>query len=261
MNWLISANPKVYDHAKSFSDYGYIDWKQTNNYQVGDTVYIYSAKPIKSIQYKAQIEKINIPFSEIRDDKEYWLDQNAYSEAKSGMYSRFILIEQISSEKMNLSELLNHGLKAAPEKGKKLDGELLNYIEMHFSDKNQNDIFPEQFDDEENIYEGVKIKVFVNKYERSSLARAKCIEINGSSCCICGMNFEKMYGELGKGFIHVHHIIPVSEIGKEYKVDFKKDLIPVCPNCHAMLHRKNKDGKNPSAEELKEIILKMKKTV
>ena len=68
------------------------------------------------------------------------------------------------------------------------------------------------------------------------------------------MNFEQTYGELGKGFIHVHHVIPVSEIGKEYKVDFKKDLIPVCPNCHAMLHRKNKDGENVSVEELREIV-------
>jgi 5-methylcytosine-specific restriction protein A len=54
---------------------------------------------------------------------------------------------------------------------------------------------------------------------------------------VCGLDFEERYGKLGKGFIHVHHIVEISKIGKKYKVDPKKDLRPVCPNCHAMLHR------------------------
>ena len=62
-----------------------------------------------------------------------------------------------------------------------------------------------------------------------------------------------MYGELGQGFIHVHHIVPISKIGKEYKIDPINDLVPVCPNCHAMLHR-GKDGKVYRIDELKEII-------
>ncbi|MFV0148463.1 HNH endonuclease [Empedobacter falsenii] len=69
------------------------------------------------------------------------------------------------------------------------------------------------------------------------------------------MNFEEVYGKLGKGFIHIHHITPLYQIGKEYKVDYKKDLAPVCPNCHAMLHRKI-DGKEFSIQELKELIKK-----
>lgn len=49
---------------------------------------------------------------------------------------------------------------------------------------------------------------------------------------------KKVYGEIGRGFIHVHHKVPLSSIGKEYELDPIKDLVPVCPNCHAMLHRK-----------------------
>ena len=67
------------------------------------------------------------------------------------------------------------------------------------------------------------------------------------------MDFENMYGELGKGFIHVHHIVPISMIGKEYKIDPIKDLVPVCPNCHAMLHR-CKDGNVYTIDGLKEMI-------
>lgn len=67
-----------------------------------------------------------------------------------------------------------------------------------------------------------------------------------------------MYGELGKDFIYGHHIVPLNTIGKEYKVDYETDLIPVCPNCHAMLHRKL-DGEFYSVEELKEIVNSHKK--
>ena len=50
------------------------------------------------------------------------------------------------------------------------------------------------------------------------------------------MSFEEMYGKIGHGFIHVHHKKPLAGLKAEYKVDPKKDLAPVCPNCHAMLH-------------------------
>ena len=53
------------------------------------------------------------------------------------------------------------------------------------------------------------------------------------------INFEKVYGNIGKGFIHVHHVLPVSQLGAGYVIDPVKDLVPVCPNCHAMLHQKN----------------------
>ena len=95
--------------------------------------------------------------------------------------------------------------------------------------------------------------VVVNRYERNPEAREKCIAAHGYKCEVCGMDFEKTYGEIGKDFIHVHHIVPISTIGNEYKLDPEKDLVPVCPNCHAMLHR-GIDGKVLTVEELKTII-------
>jgi 5-methylcytosine-specific restriction enzyme A len=78
----------------------------------------------------------------------------------------------------------------------------------------------------------------VKRYERSRINRAACIEIHGTCCKICGFNFGKVYGELGEGFIHVHHIVPISEMGGSYILNPGTDFVPVCPNCHAMLHRK-----------------------
>jgi len=67
----------------------------------------------------------------------------------------------------------------------------------------------------------------------------------------CGFNFEVAYGPLGEDFIHVHHIVPIGTVGAEYSVDPVKDLIPVCPNCHAMIHRVNPPL---VIEQLKEIL-------
>ncbi len=99
--------------------------------------------------------------------------------------------------------------------------------------------FPDNIDENKTYYEGATKKVLVNKYERSRDAREKCILLKGCRCAVCGMDFEKEYGAIGKGFIHIHHIIPINSIGKDYVIDCEKDLVPVCPNCHAMLHRNN----------------------
>lgn len=105
------------------------------------------------------------------------------------------------------------------------------------------------------LSEGAKRTVTVNSYERNPIARKLCVEYYGTVCSVCGFDFELEYGEIGKGYIHVHHITPVSEIGKTYEINPINDLRPVCPNCHSMLHR-NKDIL--TIEELRHIIIKQK---
>ncbi len=109
-------------------------------------------------------------------------------------------------------------------------------------------LYPNEIEQSSDIHEGAKKRVIVNSYERNSEARNQCIAHYDKSCVVCGFNFEEKYGELGIGFIHVHHLVPLAKIGQEYKVDPIKDLRPVCPNCHAMLHRKSPPF---SIEELK----------
>ncbi len=98
---------------------------------------------------------------------------------------------------------------------------------------------PEEIVDENNMLsEGAKKQITINAYERNPEARRKCLEFYGTSCKICNFNFEIKYGTLAKNFIHVHHIVPLSETNNEYTVNPQKDLIPVCPNCHAVIHLK-----------------------
>lgn len=91
--------------------------------------------------------------------------------------------------------------------------------------------------DAKGLPEGARTRVEVNRYERSRANRAICIEANGARCRVCGFDFELTYGPLGDGFVHVHHITPLSRLTPGYLVNPVRDLIPVCPNCHAMLHR------------------------
>ncbi|MBR0900729.1 HNH endonuclease [Bradyrhizobium tropiciagri] len=90
----------------------------------------------------------------------------------------------------------------------------------------------------DGLPEGACVRVEVNRYERSRINRANCIEMLGDSCKACGFNFGRAYGPFGQGFIHVHHIVPVSELGENYVINPVRDLVPLCPNCHAMAHQR-----------------------
>jgi hypothetical protein len=115
----------------------------------------------------------------------------------------------------------------------------------------------EQFlQDEKDFYEGRRVENTGYRIERSSKARNECINIHGLDCKVCQLNFFEVYGEIGLRFIHVHHVNDISGQPENYKVDPKKDLVPVCPNCHAMLHQ----GSTParSVDELKAIMKEAK---
>ncbi|MGC0844635.1 HNH endonuclease [Pantoea agglomerans] len=118
------------------------------------------------------------------------------------------------------------------------------------------DFLPNNFPDEipvpDSYAEGAKKQVVVNAYERDPKARNACIDWHGTTCQCCGFDFEKVYGEHGKGFIHVHHIKPLHTVGEDYIVNPIDDMVPLCPNCHAMIHRVSEVL---TLEELKEKML------
>ena len=116
---------------------------------------------------------------------------------------------------------------------------LYDFVKETIGDLQTVTVYPDELDKPETLFEGIKKTVLVNSFERNPKARKKCIEHYGAQCVVCGFNFEKVYGDIGKGFIHVHHLTKLSDIGQGYEVNPIKDLHPVCPNCHAMLHQKN----------------------
>lgn len=105
------------------------------------------------------------------------------------------------------------------------------------SDDRIGNAFPEEVAAPEYYVEGASKRVSVNSYERNSEARYKCIEHHGYQCAVCSFDFFEAYGDIGKHYIHVHHIVPLAEIRSEYQLDPIKDLVPICPNCHSIIHR------------------------
>jgi 5-methylcytosine-specific restriction protein A len=108
------------------------------------------------------------------------------------------------------------------------------------------DILPDEVSSD--LWEGARRSIEVNAYERNLDARRACIAHHGSNCCVCGFDFGVTYGEQFSGFIHVHHLTPLSVIDARYKVDPQKHLVPVCANCHAIIHH---GGETRSIEQVR----------
>lgn len=105
----------------------------------------------------------------------------------------------------------------------------------------------------ESFEEGNKSLRYTTVYERNVRLRQQAILIHGASCVICGFNYEKVYGEYAAGYIHIHHTKPLATLEKSTTIDPEKDLIPLCANCHSIVHRK-KDS-TLKIEQLRQMIL------
>lgn len=107
------------------------------------------------------------------------------------------------------------------------------------------------------VPEGKQIRYYVTKYERIRSYRDAALKMHGYNCTVCDINFKEVYGELGEGYIHIHHTKPLFTLEEATTPDPRTDLVPVCPNCHAMLHRKK--GVIITIEELRSLHKQHKK--
>lgn len=93
-------------------------------------------------------------------------------------------------------------------------------------------------DELESWQEGSRVYKFVATYERDPRNRRMALAHHGYRCVVCMQTMEELYGEHGVGLIHIHHTVPVSEFDAPRTVDPVAELVPVCPNCHSIIHRK-----------------------
>ena len=131
-------------------------------------------------------------------------------------------------------------------------------VALHCVDETTGEVLPEEVENPESYVEGATKTISVNIYERNPQARKACLLAYGHRCSVCDFSFEALYGEIGRGFIHVHHLKQLADIGSEYQLNPLTDLRPVCPNCHAMLHRRRPAY---SIEELVELRNTAKKLI
>lgn len=245
--WILPWRTSVFDLPTSLYDHEAVEWIQCRNRKlsVEDIVFIYCTKPVSQILYMFRVTKTNISYKDTIN-KDYLIDTSSLK--PTDLFARFDSIAVASENNFELSyaRLKQIGIKSF--QGCTVDGYALQHILDNF------DVVYNQTD---NTYEeGRAFRASVTSYERNPMARKECIDQYGYICQICGMDFESVYGQIGKDFIHVHHISFISlQGGRAHKINPKTDLIPVCPNCHAMLHRKIK-GRYLTPTELKSIICK-----
>ncbi|RBP00184.1 5-methylcytosine-specific restriction protein A [Rossellomorea aquimaris] len=254
--WLVPANPNEYDLERAFSHFSTLDWKRSFNYENGDILFFYVSGSVRKIRYKVEVIEGLVQTYDTIYDQSFWVDQEKYDQSIGGDKTRVRLVDVVDTDDLSLYQLREHGLKGNIQGSMKLTGELRDYIMSFFQKDLSAEVYPDEVPE---MWEGKRRTITVNSYERNPLARKRCMDHYGAECQVCKMDFEDTYGEVGRDFIHVHHITPLHEIQKGYKVDPIEDLIPVCPNCHAMLHRKE-DGVYLTVVELKE-RLKIKEVI
>jgi 5-methylcytosine-specific restriction protein A len=261
--YLLTWNPKMtdwYDFMTYYEDVsaGYqvqCDWSCGNTKKIRkhDRVFMMRlGEPPKGIFASGTVT------SEQPEKDSHWREPDRFA-----LYIDFVIDAMLSPDLDPLLDPItvstdvrwtpqSSGTSIPDEIAEQLEYAWLRHLEAIGASSSPMELTSGQLIEPERTYqEGNRSKVTVNRYERNTQARRDCIEEHGISCKVCGFDFEETYGEIGADFIHVHHLKPLSECGEEYEVDPIKDLLPVCPNCHSMLHRKTPPF---SIDELKRIM-------
>lgn len=189
------------------------------------------------------------------EEGSHWDSEKAAQGAK-GFYVG-ILFDMLSETPLLGEDVLSSPMFAGhnwyPQpSGTFIPSDVAMQLESLWSKKTKTKFVPPSAEELPTLHlEGTRRTRLITASERNPEARAGCIKYYGTKCQVCDLAFEERYGDIGKGFIHVHHIMPMAEIGTEYEIDPVQSLRPVCPNCHAMLHKRTPPY---SILELREII-------
>lgn len=164
-------------------------------------------------------------------------DLNNVEELKK-LFGKLYSIEQIKREEDTQRKRKTNGFKRYIEFREFEQGAII--------EENQ----PDLKDNEESRTEGGKKVIISIVSERDPRLRKSAIKIHGTTCIACKFNFKTTYGLFGEGFIEIHHVKLLSGASIPTKTNPRTDLVPLCSNCHRMIHRKK--GITLSIEELKQ---------
>ena len=127
--WIIPANPNKYRLAEVLQDMQSVDWRQRNHIQVGDIVYIYNSRPDSQILYKMEVIAVNLTSNETMIDREYWVNPSDFDISLNlNRFFRMILLAENETDKLTLTDLLEHVLKGVPQAALRVKEPLLSYL-------------------------------------------------------------------------------------------------------------------------------------
>lgn len=242
-------------------------WSSGNrkNFEIGDRIFIIRL----GVEPKGIIASGRVYNGHYKDIS--WDDEKS----KAGILANYIDVQFdviLNPEKENI--LLMEKLKigklgdmnwSTQSSGITIPRDIEELLEQEWNDINssrivgkscRSELLAEEIISSDRYFEGAVKSIQVNRYERSSKAREKCIEHHGYNCSVCEVNLKDVYGEIASEFIHVHHKVPLAVIGEKYEIIPIEDLVPICPNCHAIIHRYKPEI---LIEELKKIIKENKR--
>lgn len=199
-----------------------LQWTFPKNASVGDTALLYAGA--LGIFGRAKILSAASPA-----DDWGWPGRYGGDVGEVRVFEMFVPLDYIRSE------MPDFGWSRYPRSYTTLDESTAAQLEAVIADYQRDNLDLEP-DSLEPAIEGARRLVYVNSYERSRSAREACKRIHKPICAACGFDFGIAYGSGFIGYIHVHHLVRLADIGEEYQVDPRTDMIPVCPNCHAVIH-------------------------
>lgn len=124
-DWIMSANEKYFDHYSAFLEQGFIDWKQTRNYGLGDCIYIFCTKPTSRIKFVTEVIDVNMTYSEISNQNKYW----RVTPQEGNRYCRLKLLATIDDERASYEYLTRFGMKYIPQSPSHPKQELLEVLQ------------------------------------------------------------------------------------------------------------------------------------
>ena len=98
-----------------------------------------------------------------------------------------------------------------------------------------------------------------SRYENDPDAVRICLVHHGPACAACGFDFAAAFGPAGADMMQAHHIVPPRLVDEVYELDPATDLVPLCPNCHAVAHASSPDPYTPA--ELRHLLADRKSVV
>lgn len=133
--WIVPSNDETFRLSDYFEYNDEVDWKQRNDFAASDTIYLYNSKPQHRIAFETKVVAADLTIDEYKSAKEYWNDLNEYEAGvKDNRFVRLRLTNKISkNKKLSLENLREHGLKGNLQSSKKVNNELLDYIQSEIN--------------------------------------------------------------------------------------------------------------------------------
>ncbi len=136
--WIRAYNHTQFRVADFIRDHGFIDWHASNNFAVGDLLFLYLTAPESRLTFMMEVECVDMDLHEITDDSSYYISQTSYDHAMSHnenrKYVRYGFLMELSSPALTLEGLRAHGLSGAPRSPRRLLPETVDYIMSHLED-------------------------------------------------------------------------------------------------------------------------------